>query len=58
VQKRRAIYACALMLLTLLALTQLPYLAASKLTSVPRAKLCVTEGTMEDSVLNCSFRSK
>jgi hypothetical protein len=37
------------MLLTLLVLTQLPYSAASKLTIVPRAKLCVTEGTMEES---------
>jgi hypothetical protein len=49
VQKRRAIYACALILQTLLALTQLSYSAASKLTIVPRAKLCVTEGTMEES---------
>ena len=49
VQKRRAIYACGLILLTLLALTQLSYSAASKLTIVPRAKLCVTEGTIEES---------
>ena len=48
-QKRRAIYACGLMLLPLLALTQLPYSAASKLTIVPRTGLCVTEGTMEES---------
>ena len=48
-QKRRAIYACVLILLTLLALTQLSHSAASKLTIVPRAKLCVTEGTMEGS---------
>ena len=48
-QKRRAIYACGLILLTLLALTQLSYSAASKLTIVPRAKLCVTEGTIEES---------
>ena len=48
-QKRRAIYACVLILLTLLALTQLSYSAASKLTIVPRAKLCVTEGTIEES---------
>jgi hypothetical protein len=49
VQKRRAIYACVLILLTLLALTQLSHSAASKLTIVPRAKLCVTEGSMERS---------
>ena len=49
VQKRRAIYVCALILLTLLDLTQLSYSAASKLTIVPRAKLCVTEGTIEES---------
>jgi hypothetical protein len=48
VQKRRAI-SCALILLTLLVLTQLSYSAASKLTTAPRAKLCVTEGTMEES---------
>ena len=48
-QKRRAIYACGLILLTLLALTQLSYSAASKLTIVPRAKLCVTDGTVEES---------
>ena len=48
-QKRRAIYACVLIPLSLLALTQLSHSAASNLTIVPRAKLCVTEGTMEES---------
>jgi hypothetical protein len=49
VQKRRATYACALILLTLLALTQVLHSAASKLTIVPRAKLCITEGAIEES---------
>ena len=47
-QKRRATYACALILLTLLALTQVLHSAASKLTIVPRAKLCITEGAIEE----------
>jgi hypothetical protein len=46
-QNRRAIHVCAL--LTLLALTQLSQSAATKLMIVPRAKLCVTEGTIEES---------
>lgn len=48
-QKRRATYACALILLTPLALTQVLHSAASKLTIVPRAKLCITEGAIEES---------
>jgi len=49
-QNRRAIHVCAL--LTLLALTQLSQSAATKLMIVPRAKLCVTEGTIEESPNN------
>jgi hypothetical protein len=46
VQKRGAIYACALFTL---ALAQVSHSAPSKLTLVPRAKLCVTEGAIEES---------
>jgi hypothetical protein len=49
VQKRQATYACALILLTLLAFTQVLHSAASKLTIVPRTHLCVTEGAIEES---------
>ena len=48
-QEHKATYACALILLTLLALTQVLHSAASKLTIVPRARLCVTEGAIEES---------
>ncbi len=46
-QNRRSLHLCAL--LTLSALTQLSQSAATRLMIVPRAKLCVTEGTIEES---------